>query len=145
MRARSNSTRFATVLVAIVTMCLSACPGQIGAAQSLDFEAVSIKRNRTASDASDTNTTPGRLSLINVTPLSLIRRAFGVDDAQIVGAPAWTSSERYDIVAVMTRGDVLTDTTRQPLLQKLLEDRWKLRVHRETRALQGYSLVPVRT
>jgi uncharacterized protein (TIGR03435 family) len=119
-------------------------PGQGGGPQARAFEAVSIKRNRTAAEASDTNTTPGRLSLINVTPLSLVRRAFGVDEAQIVGAPAWTASERYDIVAVTASGETLRDATRQPYLQALLADRWQLRFHRETRDLQGYSLVAAR-
>jgi serine phosphatase RsbU (regulator of sigma subunit) len=38
---------------------------------------------------SDTNTTPGRLSLVNVTMLSVVLRAFGMMRPQIVGAPDW--------------------------------------------------------
>ena len=40
------------------------------------FDVVSIKPNRSGAAASETETVPGRLNLINVTPLSLIMRAF---------------------------------------------------------------------
>ena len=109
--------------------------------QGKAFEAVSIRRNRTAAMASDTNTTPGRLSLVNVTLLSVIRRAFGVLDPQIVGAPDWLSTERYDIVAVTGDGTDLTDQSRQAYLQSLLVDRCQLSFHREMREIRVYSLV----
>jgi uncharacterized protein (TIGR03435 family) len=116
----------------------------IALSQAKAFEVVSIKRNRTGAEASDTNTTPGRLSLVNVTPLSLIRRAFGVQDSQIIGAPAWLSSERYDVVAVTGDASVLTDTDRQPFLQAMFADRWQLRFHREMREIRVYSLTRVK-
>jgi uncharacterized protein (TIGR03435 family) len=105
------------------------------------FEVVSIKRNRTAALASDTNTTPGRLSLVNVTLLSVIRRAFGVLDPQIAGAPDWLANERYDIVAVTGDGTDLTDESRQAYLQSFLADRCQFRFHREMREIRTYSLV----
>jgi uncharacterized protein (TIGR03435 family) len=107
-----------------------------------EFDAVSIKRNRTAAVASDTNTTPGRLSLVNVTLVSVIRRAFRVLDPQIVGAPDWLFSERYDILAVTGDGTDLTDDRRQAYLQALLADRCQFSFHRETRELRTYSLAP---
>ena len=58
------------------------------------FDVVSVKRNTTAAMASDTNTTPGRLSLVNVTMLSVVLRAFGVQPPQVVGAPGWLATER---------------------------------------------------
>jgi uncharacterized protein (TIGR03435 family) len=97
------------------------------------FEVVSIKRNQTGAAASDTNTTPGRLTLVNVTLMSVIRRAFGVLDPQIVGAPDWLFSERYDIVAVTGDDAELTDENRQAYLQAALADRCQFRFHRETR------------
>jgi uncharacterized protein (TIGR03435 family) len=109
------------------------------------FEAVSIKRNRTVEAASDTNTTPGRLSLVNVTMLSVIRRAFGVLDPQIVGAPGWLTSERYDILAVTGDGTALTDDRRREYLQNLLVERFGFRFHRETREIRVYALVPSKT
>jgi len=107
------------------------------------FEVVSIKANKSGAAASETDTTPGRLNLINVTPLSLLLRAFGVLGFQIVGAPGWVATDRYDVVAAVPDGAVLTDQTRQPLLQQMLAERWQLRYHRETRIMPVYSLVPM--
>ena len=104
------------------------------------FDAVSIKPNRSGLPNSDTNTTPGRLSLINATPLSLLFRAFGVLGPQIIGAPGWVSTERYDVVAVTGGADRLTDKERQPFIQAMLAERWNLRFHRETRQMGVYSL-----
>jgi len=51
------------------------------------------------------------------------------------------SAERFDIVAVTGGADQLTDKNRQPFLQALLADRFGLKYHKETRELDGYSLV----
>jgi uncharacterized protein (TIGR03435 family) len=111
-------------------------------AQSHQFDVVSIKRNRTGALASDTNTTPGRLSLVNVTLLSVVLRAFRVLNPQVVGAPDWLLTERYDIVAVTGDDTALTDERRQSYLQALLADRCQFRFHRETREIRTYWLVP---
>jgi uncharacterized protein (TIGR03435 family) len=111
-------------------------------AQSRDsFEVVSVKPNKTGAPASETDTTPGRVSVINGTPLSLLLRAFGVSRFQIVGAPEWTLTERYDVVATVPEGRVLNDQDRQTFFEKMLTERWQLRYHRETRNLRVYSLV----
>jgi uncharacterized protein (TIGR03435 family) len=67
--------------------------------QQKAFDVASIKRNRTGAVGSDTNTTPSRVSLVNVTLMSVVLRAFGVLNQQVIGAPDWLSTERYDIVA----------------------------------------------
>lgn len=105
------------------------------------FNVVSIKPNKSGAPASETDTTPGRLQLINVTPLSLLLRAFGVMASQIAGAPGWLSTERYDIVASVADGVQLTEQSRRPLLQQMLAERWRLRYHQETRKIPVYSLV----
>jgi len=105
------------------------------------FEVVSIKPNRSGAPGSDTDTTAGRISVINATPLSLLLRAFGVSTFQIVGVPDWVRTERYDVVAIVSEGRVLNDQDRQPFFEKMLAERWQLRYHRETRTLRVYSLV----
>jgi uncharacterized protein (TIGR03435 family) len=69
--------------------------------------------------------------------------------SQIVGGDAWTGSERYDVSATMgselatTRIGELTQLQPQ-LLRALLEDRFRLKAHRETRTLPRYALVLAR-
>lgn len=105
------------------------------------FDVVSIKPNESGAAASETDTTRGRLQLINVTPLSLLLRAFGVMTVQIVDAPGWLSTERYDVVASVDDGVQLTEQSRQPLLQQMLADRWQLRYRLERRNIPVYLLV----
>ena len=67
--------------------------------------------------------------------------AFGVDDNQLVGAPNWFISERYDVTA-KPEGDLsLTYEELAPRLQQLLAQRFKLAIHREMKDVQGYALV----
>ena len=105
------------------------------------FDVVSIKPNTSGAPASETDTTPGRVSVLNATPLSLLLRAFGVSTFQIVGVPDWVSTERYDVVATVSEGRLLNDQDRRALFEKMLAERWQLRYHRETRNLRVYSLV----
>jgi uncharacterized protein (TIGR03435 family) len=60
-----------------------------------------------------------------------------------VGGPAWLDSERYEIQA-KTNGNPSADTLRL-MLQALLADRFKLRVHMEKRESPAYLLVHART
>ena len=105
------------------------------------FDVVSIKPNRSGAPGSETDTTPGRVSVINATPLSLLLRAFGVSRFQLVGAPDWTLTERYDLVATVPDGRMLNDQDRQTFFEMMLAERWQLRYHRDTRSLRVYSLV----
>ena len=114
--------------------------GWLCAQSSKTFEAVSIKPNRSGAPGSDTNTTLGRLSLVNVTPISLILRAFGVQTSQVVNAPGWVFTERYDVMAVTEGAERLTDKERQPFIEAMLADRWQMKTHRETRELRVYTL-----
>jgi uncharacterized protein (TIGR03435 family) len=54
------------------------------------------------------------------------------------GGPDWLDTERYD-VAARTAGRSKEDQLRL-MLQRLLADRFQLRVHRETKEGPGYSL-----
>jgi uncharacterized protein (TIGR03435 family) len=59
--------------------------------------------------------------------------------AQIIDAPAWTKSDRFEIVAkapgALAHNDLLS------MMRALLADRFQLRIRRETRQLPVYDLV----
>jgi uncharacterized protein (TIGR03435 family) len=57
----------------------------------------------------------------------------------IEGGPAWIDSERYKIEA-KAEGSPGQEMMRGPMLQALLEDRFKLRVHHEDREVPVYTL-----
>lgn len=80
----------------------------------------------------------GRVNFSNVTLINIMTQAYSVKDKQISG-PDWLKSERYDIVATLPSG---APRSQVPLmLQGLLEDRFKLTLHRETKVLPIYALV----
>ncbi len=57
----------------------------------------------------------------------------------VEGGPAWTNSDHYQIEA-KTESDQSQITMRGIMLQSLLEDRFKLKIHRETREVPIYAL-----
>lgn len=131
------------------------------------FDAASVKpcapRDITATaggrgGAGRINWSPGRLTAECQTLGQLIREAYlrypdgkpwptpmdsRISDrlltAPIKGSPAWVASDRYTIVAEV---DETPDeaVTRGPMLQALLENRFKLRVHSESREIPVYEL-----
>ena len=79
-------------------LCALLTVGTASAEETQAFSAVSIRANKSGAPNSETDTAPGRVSLINVTPLSLLLRAFGVQEFQLVGVPKWATQERYDVL-----------------------------------------------
>jgi len=84
---------------------------------------------------------------------TLIGYAFRARDFQIVGATDWIASDRWEIVAKAPEGsiplrpvtvDLNVPDTKALMLQSLLEDRFKLKIHRELRQLPVYELVVVK-
>jgi uncharacterized protein (TIGR03435 family) len=90
----------------------------------------------------------------DTTLLALVQQAYGllwpwVDDVMF-GEPDWARTERFDIDAKMSETDIaemqtLISTEREArrsrMLQALLADRFKLKVHWEKRELPIYALV----
>jgi uncharacterized protein (TIGR03435 family) len=92
------------------------------------FEAASIKRNME----------PGGLRAQNAPLMLLIQRAYAVQAFQVAQGPAWMNTERYDFEAKAERGSDQKQVW--VMLQTLLADRFRLRLHRETRELPVYDL-----
>src|SRR5258705_5537834 len=68
------------------------------AAERLEFEAASIKPNNSGIPRVALQFPGGRLNGINITVQMLLGLAFRLQPFQIVGAPDWAGSERYDVV-----------------------------------------------
>jgi bla regulator protein blaR1 len=90
-----------------------------------------------------------RFLAMNVTVKDLIDFAYTIDDdRQVVGLSGWMLSKRYDIDAKVGDAEVaamsklpLSYTPYRFMQQALLTDRFKLKVHFETRLLPIYALV----
>jgi uncharacterized protein (TIGR03435 family) len=96
---------------------------------------------------------PGRLSLKCVTVNALIQMAYGYfangvsytpTILQVRGAPAWASSDRYDLTAT-AKGDPSQAVMRGPMLQALLEERFHLQFHQATEQGPVYFLTTIKS
>lgn len=57
----------------------------------------------------------------------------------ITASPAWVDSDRYDIVATAA-GSASEAVMRGPMMQALLEERFKLKIHRESKEIPVYEM-----
>jgi uncharacterized protein (TIGR03435 family) len=65
-----------------------------------------------------------------------------LSQVEIIGGPNWIDSDRYDIQATADcSGGVLSREQLQLMIQAMLEDRFQLKAHLETRELPIYNLV----
>ncbi len=99
-------------------------------------EVASIKPSA-ATGAGAISVSPGTFSVTNLALRRLIQNAYGVRDFQISGGPGWINSQAWDIVATAKE---LNGSNFPLTLQTLLEDRFKLRVHREIEDAPVYEL-----
>ena len=122
------------------------------APSSLAFEVASVKGNTSGGEGMMFRTQPGgRFNVTNVPLKEIIRFAYGVQPFQITGGPDWIGTARWDIVAKADASTPLGPAapgTLSPIalmLQNLLADRFKLKVHRESREMPVYALVLARS
>jgi len=81
----------------------------------------------------------GRLVADSCSLRFLIQSAYGVQNSQISGGPGWLASDRFDIEA-KADGSPSDAQMVGPMLRVVLEDRFKLVVHREQKQLPVYEL-----
>jgi len=117
------------------------------------FEVASIKRCNNGESPSGGEPVPGRLDLACVTTANLVRLAYlifpsGQANAPvspstfqigIAGGPSWVDSDRYRIDAKAGQ-PVNVEMMKGPMMQTLLEDRFKLKLHREAKSNSVYEL-----
>ena len=114
------------------------------AAQEPAFDVASIRPNTSDARPGFRALPTGRLTATNIPLRQIIRRAFKLHDAQILGAPDWVADERFDIDARTAAAPAGGPDAVFPLLRPLLRDRFMLRTHMETRELPAYVLVVAR-
>jgi uncharacterized protein (TIGR03435 family) len=118
------------------------------AGAEMRFEVASIRPCTTTTGRGSTGgSSPGRLHIPCMTAMQIIRLAYngGLPEAQkeIRGGPSWINSQSYEIIAVGQGAPTLLQLGTggpSPMLQALLEERFKLRVRREIEEVAVYAL-----
>jgi uncharacterized protein (TIGR03435 family) len=107
------------------------------------FDVVSVKPNKSSDSDNRWGRHPGGgWFMINMTAGFLIRQAYPTKVEEVVGAPAWAISDRFDVDARATF--VPTVEQERLMLRALLADRFKLAAHYETQERPIYNLVVAR-
>lgn len=138
------------VATALITVIAAHPQAQSDPDVSFSFEVASVKPNRSDSIEPEWKFQGGRFTARNVTLKALISTAYGaaeqpLADFQISGGPSWLASDRFDIVAkgasesapspnVLTRAAL-------GMLRSLLEDRFQLKTHYETKDMPIFAMV----
>ena len=106
-----------------------------------EFDAASIKPNTSSDGHSSTRLTPGEALLGNVSLRKCIALAWNIseDRESAISAPAWLDFEKFDIVAKFPP-ETPTDEVRT-MMQNLLIDRFRLKLHTASKEAPVYALV----
>jgi uncharacterized protein (TIGR03435 family) len=150
--------RIAVAILAVAGTADLALQAQSPATATPKFEVASIRlcHERNPRETRGGKASPGRLSVecttLGTLPDSfpgILQQAYGLfangrenplwSIPKIEGGPAWITSERYQINA-KAEGDASPEMMMGPMMQALLEDRFKLKMHRETREVPVYAL-----
>ena len=113
------------------------------------FDVASIKLNSNCQPASGgrAGISPRNLALPCVSLRALIRLAYGdmlvgagmgARLMEVQGGPGWLDTERYDVLA-KSEGSAAGQSV-APMLQTLLEERFKVKVHKEAKTSAAYIL-----
>lgn len=112
-----------------------------------EFEAVSIHMVDPQAAGNPSRSSlgsfPTNLLTMKSVPLTfLIQFAYNIESADYISAmPGWMESQEYDVSAKVEGDQQLTLEQMRPMLQRLLEQRFHLVFHRETKMTSGFELI----
>jgi uncharacterized protein (TIGR03435 family) len=134
---RTHSPAAVAASVALVAITTMAAFGQTARPQ---FEVASIKPAAENAGAM-MRAQPGRL-IANASLHVLIQNAFGLQPFQIIGGPEWIAAEQFNVDAKAAGNP--GDAQMFLMLRSLLEDRFELRSHQDSREMTVYTLMAAR-
>jgi len=125
----------------------AAASAQSPARTPAPFEVVSVKRSAPEARMTRPGSPDpgGRWQSLNATLLMIIGRAYPdyATPGLIVGGPGWIHEARFDIDA--RAGREVPRAEYPAMVQQILADRFKLKVHTEARTIDVYALVVARS
>jgi uncharacterized protein (TIGR03435 family) len=134
----------ATVLIIVVGIAVALEAQQSTPQKSgMSFEVASVKPSKSLDGGGSIGPRPGgRLFARNVSTRALIGFAFSLPTYQLAGGPDWITTDKFDLDA--NGGSTASLDEMRQMLRTLLEDRFKVMTHRETRQIDGFTLIRMR-
>ncbi len=112
---------------------------------SPSFEVATIKPSKPDQQGKGFLVRGRRFQIINMNLSEIISFAYGVHAKQILGAPAWVETDKFDFDAQPDGEGAPSDKQWKGMLQRLIIERYKLTFHREKRELSVYVLSVAKT
>src|SRR5262245_25738019 len=110
--------------------------GCVWAQESKRFDVATVKPNADNDNRFSMGPQPGgKFRALGVTFKMLLMWAYDAKAFQISGEPAWVNRDRWDIEAQAEGVPRLLVNDERAMLRALLEDRYQLKVHRETKRM----------
>jgi uncharacterized protein (TIGR03435 family) len=104
------------------------------------FEVATIKPSKPDTPGKMFSVQGRRFTTVNTTLSDIISYAYGIHSKQLIGAPAWVETDKFDVEAQPDGEGAPSDKQWKIMWQKLLADRFKLSFHRDKRELSVYVL-----
>jgi uncharacterized protein (TIGR03435 family) len=82
----------------------------------------------------------GKFTTLNTTLADLIKFAYDLHPKQVVGAPAWFDSDKFDLEGKPDTPGIPSVTQMRMMMQKLLVDRFSLKFHKDQKELSAYAI-----
>jgi len=109
-------------------------------AAKLSFDAADIQVSKAPDQGPSADFKPGgRAELRNASLKKMIFEAYGVPENMVIGGPSWLDSDHFDIVAKADPKSTIPELLR--MLQTLLVERFKLKIHWDRKVVPVYALV----
>ncbi len=157
MRAGRETGRLELLLAVVVVVAMACAVAGTAQAQDAagpqrvtmmavdadpDWEVVSVKaRNPNETSNSQSTGMKGRqFVMVNRTVEGMLLFAYGMHKKEIVGGPSWIAIERWDVQGVPDVPGHPNLKQAQVLTRKLLEERFGLKVHKETKEMAVYAI-----
>jgi uncharacterized protein (TIGR03435 family) len=125
-------------------------PQGAGSAKSWSYDAVVVKPNKSGTDGLLTMMRGDVYSGKNMRIINLVSQAYDIKQDLISGMPGWADGAHFDVEAKMSAEDAEAfnklsleerKAASQVLLRGILEERFHLKAHVETKQLPVYDLV----
>src|SRR5262249_10793271 len=115
------------------------------------FEVATLKQNKSGDPNGFIRPGPsGRVTITNMSGRALVGFAYDIQGYLLVGGPRWLADEKFDLIAKMEDNPASGPSDpEQPnpvafAMRKLLVERFKLKLHTESREFDAYALVLVK-
>jgi uncharacterized protein (TIGR03435 family) len=104
------------------------------------FEVATIKPTKPDTQVKYFRVQGNHFSTLNTSLIDLITFAYGVQQKQVVDAPSWMESDKWDIEAQPDVPGTPNRAQLRTMVQKLLADRFQFKIHKDSKEMAAYVL-----